>query len=53
MGNKLLCTLCLLSYLAGVTVADRMFTIEGRIYCDTCRAGFETSATEYMEGIEV
>jgi hypothetical protein len=27
------------------------FTVEGRVYCDTCRAGFETNVTEYMSGI--
>lgn len=26
------------------------FIVEGRVYCDTCRAGFETSATTYLPG---
>ncbi|XP_073009436.1 major pollen allergen Lol p 11-like [Typha latifolia] len=29
------------------------FIIKGRVYCDTCRAGFETSASEYLEGAKV
>ncbi|XP_074586935.1 major pollen allergen Lol p 11-like [Curcuma longa] len=27
--------------------------IQGRAYCDTCRAGFETTATTYLEGAKV
>ncbi|KVI07311.1 protein DOWNSTREAM OF FLC-like [Cynara cardunculus var. scolymus] len=27
---------------------SRPFRLEGRVYCDTCRAGFETSATTYI-----
>lgn len=27
------------------------FHIRGRVYCDTCRCGFETSATTYIQGI--
>ncbi|ONK73142.1 uncharacterized protein A4U43_C04F27680 [Asparagus officinalis] len=51
---KLLVTLCLLSSVAVLSlVAAETFTIQGRVYCDTCRAGFETSATEYMEGAKV
>ncbi|KAK1291210.1 Pollen-specific protein C13 [Acorus calamus] len=26
------------------------FIIQGRVYCDTCRAGFETPATLYVQG---
>ncbi|XP_020113808.1 pollen-specific protein C13-like [Ananas comosus] len=29
------------------------FTIQGRVYCDTCRAGFVTSASEYIAGAKV
>ncbi|ERN18998.1 hypothetical protein AMTRI_Chr10g8530 [Amborella trichopoda] len=29
------------------------FEVEGRVYCDTCRAGFETSATTYIKGSTV
>jgi hypothetical protein len=27
------------------------FVIQGRVYCDTCRAGFQTNVTEYIKGI--
>lgn len=35
--------------------ADRPaeYIVEGRVFCDTCRAGFETSATTYISGAEV
>ncbi|KAB1199832.1 Protein DOWNSTREAM OF FLC [Morella rubra] len=33
-------------------VSDR-FIVKGRVYCDTCRAGFETSATTYITGAKV
>nr|CAD1836681.1 unnamed protein product [Ananas comosus var. bracteatus] len=41
--------------LAGSTFAAPVpdFVVEGHVYCDTCRAGFETSATEYIEGAKV
>lgn len=26
------------------------FIVQGRVYCDTCQAGFETSATTYIHG---
>ena len=26
------------------------FVVQGRVFCDTCRAGFETPATTYIEG---
>ncbi|KAJ1270758.1 hypothetical protein BS78_06G076200 [Paspalum vaginatum] len=29
------------------------YVIQGRIYCDTCRAGFETNVTEYIKGAKV
>ncbi|KAG6524920.1 hypothetical protein ZIOFF_014865 [Zingiber officinale] len=35
-----------------IVVSSPDIVIEGRVYCDTCRAGFETTATTYMEGIE-
>ncbi|WOL08926.1 pollen-specific protein C13-like [Canna indica] len=54
----LLAALCL--SLAGAALAARRvdlaiptFVVEGRVYCDTCRAGFETSASKYIEGAKV
>jgi hypothetical protein len=26
------------------------YNVQGRVYCDSCRAGFETSATTYIPG---
>jgi len=44
--------LCFLSLLASVYSDDRFF-VEGRVYCDTCRAQFITKLTEYIEGATV
>ncbi|KAH7847376.1 hypothetical protein Vadar_025396 [Vaccinium darrowii] len=46
--------LCLVTAL--VTAArpmEKPFRLEGRVYCDTCRAGFETSFTTPIAGAEV
>ncbi|GMN45291.1 hypothetical protein TIFTF001_014487 [Ficus carica] len=59
--SVLLMALCLLPALA---VASRSlidpyvplkvpFRVEGKVYCDTCCAGFETSATTYISGAKV
>ncbi|KAI7754248.1 hypothetical protein M8C21_018008 [Ambrosia artemisiifolia] len=32
---------------------SRPYVLQGKVYCDTCRAGFETSATTYIEGAKV
>ncbi|CAM0904825.1 unnamed protein product [Alopecurus aequalis] len=29
------------------------YVVQGRVYCDTCRAGFETNVTEYIKGAKV
>ncbi|GMY17249.1 protein DOWNSTREAM OF FLC-like [Fagus crenata] len=29
------------------------YNVQGRVYCDSCRAGFETSATTYIPGAKV
>ncbi len=41
--------------LAGTAVANDLpdYIIQGRVYCDTCRAGFETNVTEYIKGAKV
>jgi hypothetical protein len=38
--------------LAGVTSADKGpgFVVTGRVYCDPCRAGFETNVSHSVEG---
>ncbi|XXG70667.1 hypothetical protein AAC387_Pa07g0099 [Persea americana] len=43
---------CFLSTLA-ITNAAPDFIVQGRVYCDTCRAGFETNVTKYIEGAKV
>ncbi|KAG9451498.1 hypothetical protein H6P81_011463 [Aristolochia fimbriata] len=43
--------LCFLSTLS-FTVADQ-FIVEGKVYCDTCRLGFETFATYYIREAKV
>ncbi|KAK4274091.1 hypothetical protein QN277_017373 [Acacia crassicarpa] len=46
--------LCVLPALVAAIRPERNpFTVQGRVYCDTCRAGFETSATTYIAGAEV
>ena len=32
----------------GRPVVSHPYVLQGRVYCDTCRAGFETSATTYI-----
>ncbi|XP_052188344.1 protein DOWNSTREAM OF FLC-like [Diospyros lotus] len=47
-----LVALCVLPVLA--TAADeKQYTVEGRVYCDTCRAGYETEATPGIPGAKV
>lgn len=41
--------LCFLSTLA-ICHESPNFIIQGRVYCDNCRAGFETTLTKYIEG---
>ncbi|KAJ1685593.1 hypothetical protein LUZ63_016983 [Rhynchospora breviuscula] len=38
---------------ASVVLAKPTFTVVGKVYCDTCRIGFETNVTQYMEGAKV
>jgi len=43
--------LCILPALCTATAGDtNPFRLIGRVYCDTCRAGFETSVTKYLAG---
>ncbi|RDX81745.1 Protein DOWNSTREAM OF FLC [Mucuna pruriens] len=34
-------------------IATPTFHVKGSVYCDTCRAGFETNATFYIQGARV
>ncbi|KAJ3703186.1 hypothetical protein LUZ61_006891 [Rhynchospora tenuis] len=46
-----LMALCTFASVALVNAVE--FNIEGRVYCDTCRAGFETNVTEDIVGAKV
>jgi hypothetical protein len=50
-------TIAILFYILFYVVADTAvatnapdYLVQGRVYCDTCRTGFETNVTEYMKG---
>ncbi|CAH1427809.1 unnamed protein product [Lactuca virosa] len=45
--------LCLLPVLSSSIATGNTFSLKGRVYCDTCRCGFETSATKYLAGAKV
>ncbi|KAF5740249.1 putative Pollen-specific protein C13 precursor [Tripterygium wilfordii] len=50
----LLFALCVLPVLVSSARPTRNpFAVEGLVYCDTCRAGFETSKTTYIAGATV
>ncbi|XP_024017544.1 protein DOWNSTREAM OF FLC [Morus notabilis] len=50
----LLFALCVLPALVGAHLpVGTPFHIIGRVYCDTCHAGFETTATYYIPGAKV
>ncbi|CAI9763461.1 unnamed protein product [Fraxinus pennsylvanica] len=41
--------ICLLPVIASAArIMDNPLFVKGRVYCDTCRCGFETSATKYQ-----
>ncbi|XP_019416646.1 PREDICTED: protein DOWNSTREAM OF FLC [Lupinus angustifolius] len=42
---------CIIPSLIPVTTAK--YHVKGCVYCDTCRAGFETNVTTYIEGARV
>ncbi|XP_041002924.1 protein DOWNSTREAM OF FLC-like [Juglans microcarpa x Juglans regia] len=50
----LLLALCVLPALVTAgSLGFRPFRVIGNVYCDTCRCGFETSATTYIAGARV
>ncbi|KAK9748962.1 hypothetical protein RND81_02G093200 [Saponaria officinalis] len=58
--GKLIMVLLLVSLLPIITMATRPvvktkqpYCVRGRVYCDTCRAGFETSASTYLQDAKV
>ncbi|XP_031486317.1 pollen-specific protein C13-like [Nymphaea colorata] len=48
-----LVALFILSALAAPAHGLDRFVVQGRVYCDTCRFGFETKATTYIAGAKV
>ncbi|KAG6638801.1 olee1-like protein [Carya illinoinensis] len=44
--------LCFLSLL-GFAYCDSHFSVEGKVYCDTCRTQFVTRLSTYMKGAKV
>ncbi|EEF29251.1 protein DOWNSTREAM OF FLC [Ricinus communis] len=46
-------SLCVLPSLVSARLVGRPFHIKGRVYCDTCRCGFETKKTTYIPGARV
>ncbi|KAL4579763.1 hypothetical protein LXL04_015928 [Taraxacum kok-saghyz] len=46
-------TICLLPALLTATAINNTFSLKGRVYCDTCRCGFENTATKYLAGAKV
>ncbi|KAL6227789.1 hypothetical protein ACLB2K_001745 [Fragaria x ananassa] len=48
-----LLALCVLPALVSAKILGKPFHVQGRVYCDTCRCGFETSATIYIAGATV
>uniref|UniRef100_A0A7N0TDY7 Uncharacterized protein n=1 Tax=Kalanchoe fedtschenkoi TaxID=63787 RepID=A0A7N0TDY7_KALFE len=43
----------LASLLVGHTHATDALLVQGKVYCDTCRVGFETKLTQYLAGARV
>jgi hypothetical protein len=52
LATPLVAASLLLLALAGVASADKGpgFVVTGRVYCDPCRAGFETNVSHSVEG---
>lgn len=38
------------SHLVKYSCAEKYLFVQGKVYCDTCRAAFETELTEYIDG---
>ncbi|XP_077224414.1 pollen-specific protein C13-like [Tasmannia lanceolata] len=49
----ILMALCVLPALVSARPSRPNFIVQGKVYCDTCQAGFETSATTYIQGAKV
>ncbi|KAI3760807.1 hypothetical protein L1987_51206 [Smallanthus sonchifolius] len=53
--SVLMLALCVLlpALISASRPMSRPYVLQGRVYCDTCRAGFETSATTYIPRAKV
>ncbi|CAM8981606.1 hypothetical protein QQ045_028904 [Rhodiola kirilowii] len=52
--SLLFVALCVLPLIVGATrPLSNPLVVQGRVYCDTCRAGFLTSASTYIAGAKV
>ena len=53
--SVLMLALCVLlpALISAARPMSHPFLLQGRVYCDTCRAGFETSATTYIPRAKV
>ncbi|GFZ07552.1 hypothetical protein Acr_19g0004890 [Actinidia rufa] len=45
--------LCVLALASLAQCHNEVFTVEGKVYCDTCRVLFETKVSEYIAGADV
>ncbi|KAF7839975.1 Phosphoglycerate mutase 1 [Senna tora] len=59
MGNRGLLLVALCFCIVGSVISSeggqvaKPFRVQGRVYCDNCRAGFETNITTYISGAKV
>ncbi|KAG6397469.1 hypothetical protein SASPL_143636 [Salvia splendens] len=44
---------CFVPAMANARFVSEAFHLQGSVYCDTCRCGYETDATEYMAGATI
>ncbi|XP_057783766.1 major pollen allergen Lol p 11-like [Salvia miltiorrhiza] len=49
----LLLAACVVPAIVTARFVSESFHVQGSVYCDTCRCGYETDATEYMAGATV
>lgn len=45
-----LCVLPAIAFASRPVGVRPLFTVQGKVYCDTCQAGFETPVTTYIPG---
>ncbi|KAE8637158.1 major pollen allergen Lol p 11-like [Cucumis sativus] len=50
---KLLIGVCFLVLLHGLPASAQLFVVNGCVYCDTCRCGFETNVSTPISGAKV